>query len=105
MNPGTLNLRITIQSKTITQDTELNAIETWADFKTLWASAIPKTGREYYKLATVNSEIIEVFKVRYISGINPHQRVKFNSKYFEIIDVLNDGEQNKELLITCKAVV
>lgn len=105
INPGELTHQILIYIKSITQDSELNAIETWTYWRTIWANPIPKTGKEYYKLSAVNSEITEVFKVRYVAGITPYQRIKFKCKYFEIIDVINEGEKNETLLITCKGVV
>ena len=105
MNPGELTHQIIIQIKSITQDAELNSIITWLDWRTAWASPLPKTGREFYRLATNNSEITEAFKIRYIAGVNPHQRIKFRGKYFEIIEVINTGELNIELLLTCKTIV
>jgi len=105
INPGELTHQITLQIKTITQDAELNSIETWNDWRTVWASLLPKTGREYYRLSTRNSEITEVFKIWYIGNINVHQRIKFQNKYFEIIEVINTDEKNIELLLSCKAVI
>ena len=100
-----LTHKISIYKKSITQDAELNAVETWLEVRSIWASPMPKTGKEYYKLNVVNSEITEVFKVRYIGGITPHNRIKFRCKYLEIIDVINEGERNETLIITCKGVV
>lgn len=105
MNPGTLTHQITIQRKSIAQDAELNAIETWMDWRTVWAQLLPKSGKEYYRLSIVNSEITEAFEMRYISGVSPHQRIKFKGKYLEIIDAINPGEKNLELIITCKGAV
>ena len=105
MNAGKLTHLIVLQKKSLTQDAELNSIITWLDWRTIWASPLPKTGREYYKLATVNSEITEAFKVRYIGFIGPHLRIKFRNKYFEIIEVINEGEKSETLIITAKAVV
>lgn len=104
MNAGELTHQITLQIKSITQDPELNPIETWNDWRTIWATPMPKTGREFYRLATNNSEITEAFKIRYIAGVNPHQRVKFRSKHLEIIEVINEGERNIGLILTCKGV-
>ena len=105
MNPGSLTHQIILQIKSITQDAELNSIETWRDWRTVWASPLPKTGREYYRLATNNSEITEAFKIRYIAGVNPHQRIKFRGKLLEMIEVVNEEERNKTLILTAKAVV
>ena len=105
INPGELTHQIILQIKSITQDAELNSIITWLDWRTVWASPLPKTGREYYRLATNNSEITEAFKIRYIGFMSPHLRIKFRNKYFEIIEVINTDESNTELLLTAKAVV
>ena len=105
MNAGKLTHLIVLQKKSLTQDAELNSIITWLDWRKVWASPLPKTGREYYKLATVNSEITEAFKVRYIGFMSPHLRIKFRNKYFEIIEVINTEEKNEELILTAKAVV
>ena len=105
MNPWSLTHQIILQIKSITQDSELNPIETWQDWRTVWCEPIPKTGREFFKLQTMNAEITEAFKIRYIAGINPHQRVKFRGKYFEIIEVINTGERNEEIVLTCKGAI
>jgi SPP1 family predicted phage head-tail adaptor len=106
INPGELTHQITIQIKSITQDSELNAIETWRDWRPVWAHPLSKTSREFYRLSTNNSEITEVFKIRYIAGVTARQRIKFGNRYLEIIgDPINTGEKYAELLLTCKAVV
>jgi SPP1 family predicted phage head-tail adaptor len=106
MNAGELSHQIILQIKSITQDAELNAVETWNTWRTIWAAPMGKTSREFYRLSTNNSEITEVFKIRYIAGINARQRIKFKGRYFEIIgEPINEGERNEILLLTCKAVV
>lgn len=97
--------KITILSKTITQDAELNAVESWAEFATPWVEVLSQNSREYYRLATINSEIEEAFKVRYIAGVTPHMRALFKTKAFEIIGVENVEERNKEILLTAKAMI
>lgn len=106
MNPSVLTKQLTLQIKTITQDAELNPIETWNDWRTVWTAPMPKTSKEYFKLQTMNNEITEVFKVRYNANINSYMRVKFRNKYFDIIgSPINPEERNEELWITCKGVV
>ena len=106
MNPGELTHQIAIQIKTTTQDSELNAVLAWHTWRTVWAAPLEKTSREFYRLSTNNTEITEVFRIRYIAGVNSHQRIKFGAKYFSIIgDPVNEGEKNATLLITCKGDV
>lgn len=100
-----LDQRITIQRAIITQDSELNPIETWEDWLTVWAEAIPKDSREYFRLQTMNSETTEAFKIYYVGSITSHMRVKFKNRYFPLIgEPINTGERNEELILTCKAV-
>ena len=105
MKTSELTHQLTIQIKSIKQDAELNSIETWQDWRSVWCSPLPKSGREYYRLSVNNSEITEVFKMRYIGGVNTHQRILFRCKSYEIIEAINEGEKNETLYITAKAVV
>jgi len=105
MDAGKLTHLITIQKKTVTQDDELNPIETWADWKTPWAEPLNETSREVYRLKTENPEVTRVFRIRYLVGITAYQRIKFGGDYYEIIGKpINEGERNASLLITCKGV-
>ena len=106
INPGERTKQITLQVKTITQDAELNPVTTWVDWKTVWAKPIPKTSREYFRLQTVNSELEEAFNINYMGNVTSRMRVKFGSKYFDIIgSPINSGERNEELILSCKGVV
>ena len=105
MQAGELTHQVTLQVKSITSDAELNSVIAWNDWRTVWAKPMPKTGREFYRLSTNNSEITEAFKMRYIAGVNPHQRVKFRGKYLEIIEAINEEERNIWLVLTCKGVI
>jgi SPP1 family predicted phage head-tail adaptor len=102
---GKLTIQITIQSKTIAQDAEGNASAAWSDLKTVWAEPLGKTSREFYRLATNNSEITQIFRVRYAAGITPHMRVKFGGTYLGIIGAENEGERNISLLLICKGEI
>jgi len=106
MNAGTLNRKIGIYIKSISFDSELNAVETWNLWREVWAKPIVKASREYYRFSNNNTDIEEIFVIRYIAGVNSHQRIKFNNIYYEIIgEPINPAERNKELIITCRAIV
>ena len=104
MRAGRLTEQIALQVKTLGKDEELSTTETWSNWRTVWAECIPKTGREYFKLQTTNSEVTDVFAVRHNSSITPHMRVKYKGRDYDIIDVM-PVKRNVELWLTCKAVV
>jgi SPP1 family predicted phage head-tail adaptor len=106
MEAGKLTACGTIQFKTITQDTELNPIETWATFKAnVWAEPLQQTSREFYRLSTNNSEITEVFRIRYTAGITARMHFVVCGRTLDIIgEPINEGERNVSLLLACKGI-
>jgi SPP1 family predicted phage head-tail adaptor len=56
MKPGDLNKRITIQKPITTTNERGFEIETWEDFKTVWAAVSNLHGREYYAAAAIQAE-------------------------------------------------
>lgn len=98
-----LTHQLILQVKSLTQDAELNGIETWTTWRTVWCQPLEKTSREFYRLSTVNAEITEAFRIRYIAGITARHRIKFMGRYYEIIgEPVNEGERNISLILTCK---
>jgi SPP1 family predicted phage head-tail adaptor len=105
MQAGDFRVILTLQSKTITQDEELNPVETWESLKTVWAQPLEKTSREFFRLATMNAEITQAFRIRYAAGITAHMRVIFKETVLDIIgDPINEGERNISMLLSCKGV-
>lgn len=106
MNPGQLNKRITIQQESATQNSFGEPTGTWSDIATVWASINPIVGKEYFAAETVKSEVSHKIKIRYKAGITPDMRVKFGSRYFQIIGPpINFKEQNVELQLMCKELI
>jgi SPP1 family predicted phage head-tail adaptor len=106
MRAGDLTQRLTLQTVAITQDSELNPIKTYTDWRTVWAQPLEETSREFYRLSTMNAEVTKVFRIRYIAGVNAHQRIKFKGRHYEIIgDPINELERNETLLLACKGAV
>lgn len=105
MNGRSLNRRVTIQSRTISQDAEGVPTETWANLATVWAAVEPISGREYFQAATVQSEVTARIRIRYRSGIVSNMRVLYGSRVFEIVSVIDYQEEHRELQLMCKEVV
>jgi len=98
-------IRITLQTKGITQDSELNPSEAYTDWLAVWAEPLEKTSREFYRLSTQNTEITEAFRIRYKRGVTSRQRIKVGSRYLEIIgEPIDEGERHISLLLACKGV-
>lgn len=105
INPGELRHRITIQKLDNSQNEYGEASELWEDILNVRAGIYPISGKEFFAAETVNSEITHKVKIRYIEGIMPNMRIKFNNRIFSIESVINFQERNIELQLLCKELI
>jgi len=105
MNPGKLNRRITFQKQVEEQDENGFPIQNgWTNVKTVWAMVKTLQGRDFYQAATTNHENTSRFVIRYTKGISPDMRIKFKSRLFTIVSIINDDELNRTLTIVVEEV-
>lgn len=105
MNPGQLKHRITIQDLTSGVDSYGSATDQWTDVCTVWAGIFPLSGKAFFEAEMMNSEVSHKINIRYRAGIKPDMRVKFGSRYFQIISVINFQERNAEMQLMCRELV
>ncbi|MDU4979399.1 MAG: phage head closure protein [Clostridium celatum] len=105
INPGELRHRITIQKLNNSQNEYGEVSELWEDILNVRAGIYPISGKEFFAAETVNSEISHKVKIRYIEGIMPNMRIKFNNRIFSIESVINFQERNIELQLLCKELI
>lgn len=101
---GKRNRRIIIQRKTVTADADGYKIETWATHKSPMAWVQNMTGREFFSVQKLFSEMQTLFIISYISGITSADRVSYGGVYYDILSALDIGESHTELHIACKKV-
>lgn len=101
--------KVTIQTKTTTYNTYNEPIDSWSDFMiNYWADFITKGGTEFYAAQKINAETTAVISLGYdakSAAITTSDRVKYGSRYFEILRVNNVDEANFEVLLYVKEVV
>ena len=85
MDAGTLRQRVTIQSKTITEDSLGQPIETWTDLVTLWANVKFENGAEYNRANRESNEVLASVRVRRRNDITHEMRVVYQNYLFNII--------------------
>lgn len=102
MQSGQLRHRITIQNATVAQDAYGEPIKTWGAFATLWAAAEPLTGREYFAGQQEQTGVSVRFRIRDYAGITPLMRVSWDSRIFDIENVINDPTNRREIHLMCR---
>ena len=100
MRAGLLRNRVTIQTRSETTDDFGEIDFSWSNSATVWASVEPLSGREQAG-ATVTHKIT----MRYKSGVNPKDRISFDSRTFEIESVRNYRERDISLELMCREEV
>ncbi|MFK5937722.1 MAG: phage head closure protein [Sulfurimonas sp.] len=104
MRAGNLKHKIIIQSYNENQNDYGEAIKAWSDFKTVYASILPLSAKEFFK-AGIQDEVTHKIELRYLKDIKPKMRVIFDTREFSIESVLNIREANKSLQLICTEVV
>ena len=100
MKSGSLRHTISIQVESTEPDGMGGEIITWADISGMAAvpAAIwPLSSKESLDAMKLELQVTHKIRIRYRSGITAKNRIKFGTRYFNIISLLNYEERNKQL--------
>jgi SPP1 family predicted phage head-tail adaptor len=99
-----LRHRITLQQKLITKDHEGIPMDIWQDTSTIWAAIEPLRGREYFQAATVQSQNMIRFTIRYRKGVTSKMRISYDSKLYDIQSIIDVNGRHQQLELMAKEV-
>lgn len=107
MNPGELNKRITIQREVKVKDENHITSTEWQDVKSCWAKVNNLYGKEKWNAKQYDMENSLKFEIRYSSYpvLTAKDRIKWNDRLFNIINIDNIMYGNKTLIITAQEIV
>jgi SPP1 family predicted phage head-tail adaptor len=102
-----LDRRITIQEKTVTRGASGGVTETWATYKTVWASKqdsfAPLSKREFYDSNQFIGERTTEFTIRHDSGVKYEMRISYDGLLYNIEGLVEVGRK-EGLKIICTAM-
>ena len=99
---GRLRQRITLQAKSVTRDAMGGEVITWADQVTIWASAEPLRGREFFAAQQEQAEISIRFVIRYRSDVTTAWRVMWETRAYDIVEIIDIDGRHKEQQIMAR---
>lgn len=103
MQAGRLNRRVELQYMTVVQSNTGEETETWATVDTVWAAIEPMRGREYFEGYQTRSEVTTRITIRHRRNVTPEKwRVKYGSRVYEIISVIDPKEAHVSVELMCK---
>ena len=111
MRAGELRHPITIQMATTGRDSVGARTATWTSGKNAWAAIWPLRGNEYFASQQLQAGITHKIRIRYQTlangtAISPEHRIKFGSRYFNMISPpINTDERNIMLDMMCREEV
>lgn len=105
MRAGDLRQRVTINSKTASQDSFGAEQITWVEFATVWAAVEPLTGREFMDARQITAEVTTRVRIRKLDGVIPEMQVVFGSKVYDVLAVLHVEERKREMQLMCQEII
>lgn len=109
IDPGKMRHRVTFQSFTGAVDSFGDPLQgddsQWENVATLWAAIDPVSGKEFYAAQQSQSEVSHKVRCRFRSGLTTAMRIKYGSRLFKILSVIDWEERHESLLIMCKELV
>jgi len=108
MEIGRLNKRLELQLNSEETESYTDSLggltTTWATASTVWGSIEPLSGRELFSAQQAQSDTDMRIRIRYYSGLTTFYRIKYGTRYFQILSIANISENNEEMLLLCKEV-
>lgn len=100
MRAGRLEHQIELQRVT---ETLVNGepIKAWATFATVWAAVEPLAGRQFFAAQQTQAQVTHSIRMDWSPNwaLTPKDRVKFGSRLFDIVAVLNIEERDRDLVV------
>lgn len=98
---GQLNRPVQIQQRSSTVDAEGNPIVTWATVQTVWAAIDALSARERVQSGQLEQDTTHVLTMHYPASVTHESRILYGSRVFDVRTVVNVGEANRKLEVTC----
>jgi SPP1 family predicted phage head-tail adaptor len=103
--PGELRHIVNIESPSAQPQSASGAWsnQPWTVFAAgLRARIEPTGGSEKYGAGAMIAQSTHIVNLRYYPGIVPKMRVNFQGRFFDILNVNNIDERNRELQLSCR---
>jgi SPP1 family predicted phage head-tail adaptor len=78
--------------------------QTWSTAATVRAAIWPISATEQKRAAAPTMTITHQVRIRYYANLRGDWRIKFGSRYFSVVSIINTNEKNEILDIMCKEV-
>lgn len=92
---------VTIQAKVSTTDGEGSFSENWQDVKTVSAAVLPMKATQQFQYKSINVDATHLVKIRGEIAVTEQNRIKWGTRYFEILTIEDIQERGVFKMLTC----
>lgn len=105
MSIGKLRHRLALEQPVNAPDGSGGASVSWQLVANLWGRVEPLRGGENAAGEQLEADVTHRITMRYHGGLVPRNRLKFGTRIFDILVVLNKDERNHWLICQCREVI
>jgi SPP1 family predicted phage head-tail adaptor len=102
MGIGDLKHRIALQYQTKVADGMGGFTVVWVDSATVWAAIWPVSAAETIQAAQTTMTITHRIRIRYRAGIKASWRIAWDSRYFNIVSIVDPNMDHRWLDVMVK---
>jgi len=104
MLAGRLRHRLEFEKSSLSSDGQGGQTRAWSTRATVSGSLKPLRAEERFYNEQLNHTGTHEVVIRYRDDLESSDRIKFGSRYFQIIGIMNPNERNRQLVITAKEI-
>jgi len=103
MRAGDLKKLVSIEHETLTPDGMGGHVSSWTTWASnVWAAIWPISAKEQIQAGQETMIITHRVRVRYRRGLTGVMRIKYGSRYFNIVSVVNPNTDNRMIEMLCR---
>jgi SPP1 family predicted phage head-tail adaptor len=103
IDPGKLRERVTVQQSSASRNSLGEAVLSWSDFATVWASVEGVSAREALAAGQQDTTITHRVRLRYLPGLTQRDRFSWRSRTLNIVSLL-EYDNRAEHVAICEEV-
>jgi SPP1 family predicted phage head-tail adaptor len=95
IDPGKLRERVTVQQSSASRNSLGEAVLSWSDFATVWASVEGVSAREVLAAGQQDTTVSHRVRLRYLTGLTQNMRFSWRGRTLDIVSLLEHGNRSE----------
>ena len=101
---GDLRHRLALQSNTPDTSVMGQDVANYSTYATVWGSLRPMRGKELINAQQISAEVTSKAVIRYLSTVKSTDRILFETRTFEVFDIIDFDEMHVFMELTLKEI-